>query len=233
MPANWLLPRSPTSALSLVKLSLSALITAAAAGWSAVGSCAAVISACANCTGSAPPEYPSSTCSNGYYIIPNSHTGGLTVTGKAAVLGDLTVPAGNALTFVGFSSFLNVTGSVSLKSYTILIAATDDDATYLKNVGSSLSVSVNYMYVASPVKKAGTFTGANSLITVHTRRACKKPTAASSSASSDYNNWTASIRYASSCNTWWIIVASLSGPALIFIVGATCSIAEQARNWCR
>lgn len=234
MILTLLIPTSPRSTLSgqTVTICANSSCCGCQAAWTTAASCTTEIATCANCTGSAPPEYPSATCSNGYYIIPSSFTGGLTINGKAAVMGDLTVPAGDMLGFVGFSSFLNVTGSVTLKSYAIVIAATDDDAAYLKAVGSRLFVSVSYMYVANPIRKAGTYTGYNSLVTVHTKRACKKPTATSSSAGTDYNNWTVAISYGSSCNTWWIIVLSLAAPFLVGLVGVTCSLMEQISKHC-
>lgn len=141
-------------------------------------------------------------------------------------MGDLSIPAGEALIMVGFSSFLNVTGSMTMKSYGIVIAATEANRNELKTLGRYTPRTYTYMYVGNPIKRAGSFSGSNSLVAVHTEKGCK-PTATSSSASTDYTNWTVKMYYTSSCNTWWIVVVCFTPFYLVFIVGFISVIGER------
>jgi hypothetical protein len=139
----------------------------------------------------------------------------LTVEGRAVLVGDLDVPAGQALVFVGGDSFLEVRGTIHVRG-TIIFYVSEEERLELKQHKEDKTV----IYVEHPFMTSTHNEGTKPLtvrVSAHARRACNSPYAILKGSSTQ---WIAGWKYRNQCDLWWIIVLC----TLPSVIGAFLSI---------
>lgn len=89
---------------------------------------------CKACKYPAPittPPVPAE-CNSGQWVIQGGFTGSIIAEGVVRIIGDLTVPKGSPLIVKGFHSLLNITGTLDVDYYDVVLALTSDDLERLK-----------------------------------------------------------------------------------------------------
>lgn len=167
---------------------------------------------------STPPRGPaSSRCYNGVWYIDGSYTGGLIVTGNVQINGDLFVPSGAPFIFNGFgTSLLNVTGKATIRAGVTMVL-TDADISLLKT-----AVRYSYTYRDLMVVSGSPSTSGSAILaSANHKRACNRMISAISSSSGTYQ---ISMRYYSTCSTWWIILVCVLPSLLVGIIAGVVPI---------
>ena len=185
--------------------------------WSAT--CYNNVPVCKACTGTPPPQISNSTCSNGRWVIQGSYTGSLLINGSVILVGDYYLPASKSLIFVGFKSQLNVTGKVTLREGVTMVLS-DAEINTLRPLGY-LRYQVTYMTAGVAQSALGSSGGKGAVVYAHSRRKCLRPYVY---VSGDSKTFTASFRYSTACNTWWIILLCCSPSILGFFGGIIAAV---------
>lgn len=185
------------------------------------GICQTDIPECAPCTGTAPPQIPDSYCSNGRWIINSSYTGPLTISAPTLLLGDYSLPKENLLLFIGFGATLNITGAVTIRE-AVTSVLNEKEMKHLKDLGRYTRKQVTYMTVGSPSTLLGASMGKNVVFYVHSKRACQSPSAVTTG---DVRTFSVSYRWATTCDTWWIMLVCILPSVLIAGLGGVVSAA--------
>lgn len=195
------------------------------AEWQATG-CVSDVPACAACTGQpvhAPGSNMELSCSNGRWVLPSSFTGPLVVQGRAIVGGDYTLPRDQVLIFVGWDAQLNVTGKASIRG-SVVMYLTEPQARELRLIGSLNRKTVTYLTAGIAQTQPGSSVGRAISFSAHTNRACQKPYG---TVTGDSTTYSVGLRWANTCNTWWIILLCVSPSILGGLIAVIVTLATS------